>query len=249
MGGVDGRRPTLADHVTDLLFRLEREQAGALDQASQLLWEAVTAGRLVHVGGAGHSIGLVLETFYRAGGLACVNPVWHPALLPLFGGPTSTQLERIPGLGVALVSQAGVRSGDVLVIFSNSGINAVPVDMAIAGRDAGARVVAVVSLDHARSVPSRHPTGQKLPDVADLTIDTGAPLGDASYRTGPDAPPTAPLSTILGAYVWNALLVRLAERAAEAGVALPVWRSANLPGYPDDSTELVGRYRGRVVGL
>lgn len=246
---VDGDAPTFADRVAALLLRLETAQAGALDRAAQLLWEAVTEDRLIHVGGAGHSIALVLETFYRAGGLACVNPVWHPALLPLFGGPTSTQLERIPGLGAALVAQARVQPGDAFVIFSNSGINAVPVDMGIASREAGARVVAIVSLEHARSVASRHPSGQKLPDVADLTIDTGAPLGDAAYRAGPEAPATAPLSTILGAYVWDALLVRLSEWAAREGVVLPVWRSANLPEDPEEWGELLARYRGRVIGL
>lgn len=245
-----GRNPSpFADRVLGLLQRIEREEVGALDGAAQFLWEAVTADRLIHVGGAGHSIALVLETFYRAGGLACVNPIWHPALLPLFGGPASTQLERVPGLGSLLVTQAGVQPGDVLVVFSNSGINAVPVDMAIAGRDAGARVVAVVSLEHARSVASRHPSGRKLPEVADLTIDTRAPLGDAAFRAGPAVPPTAPLSTILGAYVWNALLVRLSERAAREGFALPVWRSANLPEDSQAWGELLAHYRGRVTGL
>jgi uncharacterized phosphosugar-binding protein len=239
----------LLELVIAHLSRVEREQAGVLDQAARLCWEAVRGGGLIHVGGAGHSLALVLETFYRAGGLAAVNPIWHPGLLPLFGGATSTHLERVPGFGRELVARASPRSPDVLVVFSNSGINAVPVDMALAGHDAGIPVVAVVSRDHAAAVASRHPSGRKLPDVADVVVDTGIPPGDAVYQPGGGQPAVAPLSTIVGAYIWDALLVRLSYLARRAGVALPIWESANLPAEGRGGLDLMARFRPRVPAL
>jgi uncharacterized phosphosugar-binding protein len=238
--------------LADVLMRLEAleaRNADALDRTTALIWQALQGEGLVHVTGAGHSTLFALEAFYRAGGLAAVNPIWHPALLPLMGARTSTFAERLSGLGAELVRAARVCQDDVVIIFSSSGVNPVPVELAEAARSAGASVVAVVSLDHSRAVPSRHPAGLRLGDVADVVIDTGAPVGDAGYVASPGARPVAPLSTILGAYVWDALLVRLADCAAVADVELPVWASSNVPGGDESTDEMMSRFVERIQAL
>jgi uncharacterized phosphosugar-binding protein len=233
----------------DHLRQFEDRAGGALDQAADLVLAAVRADRLIHVAGSGHSMAFVLEAFYRAGGLACVNPIWHPGLLPLAGGRVSTLQERVSGLGTALLAAARPQAGDLLFVFSQSGINPVPVELAVAGREAGTTVVAVTSLVHSRAVASRHAAGRRLADVADLVIDTGVPAGDAIHVAEVGAPAVAPLSSLVGIYAWNAIMVRLADRAAAAGVELPVWQSANVPGGDRAAAHLIERFAGRIAAL
>jgi uncharacterized phosphosugar-binding protein len=178
-----------------------------------------------------------------------VNPIWHPGLLPLAGGRVSTLQERVSGLGTALLAAARPQAGDLLFVFSQSGINPVPVELAVAGREAGTTVVAVTSLVHSRAVASRHAAGRRLADVADLVIDTGVPAGDAIHVADVGAPAVAPLSSLVGIYAWNAIIVRLADRAAAAGVELPVWQSANVPGGDRTAAQLVERFAGRIAAL
>lgn len=231
------------------LEAVETQNACSLESATGLIWQALSSDNIIHVVGSGHSTLFVLETFYRAGGLAAVNPVWHPALLPLMGGRTSTFLERVHGFGTELMRSARLCRGDVVVVFSHSGVNPVSVEAAEAARSAGASVIAVLSLAHSESVPTRHSGGLRLADVADVVIDTGSPVGDASYGPRPEMPPVAALSTILGSYIWNALLVRLADRAAAMGVGLPVWTSANVPGGDERSEKVWARFVDRIHAL
>jgi uncharacterized phosphosugar-binding protein len=233
--------------VVALLERLEATNGRILDEVADRVIEVVQNDRIIHVAGTGHSIICVLEAFDRAGGLACVNPIWHPALLPLNGGAISNMTERIPGFGGELVRSAQIGPGDLLFVYSNSGINAVPVEIARDGRKAGAYVVAVVSSSYA-AVPSRQPDGFRLADVADVVVDTGVPLGDAIQLSGAGMEAVAPASTYAGVYVWNSILARVALLAEQSGARLPIWRSANAPGHGPDA-DLVARYASRVRQL
>jgi len=239
----------LTSDVAALLRRISRSNASSLARAVDALYATVVGDGLIHVTGAGHGLILALEAFYRAGGLACVNPIWDPSMLPLNGGRTSTAAERRVGSGSALLAGAGVTAGDCLVVSSQSGINPVPVEIAAGGRDLGAMVIAITSVAHGRSVASRDPSGRRLPDVADVVIDTCTPVGDAAFVVAPSAVPVAPLSTIATCHVWNLLLVAIAARARADGIELPIWRSSNVPGGDSWIVELMSRYADRIAAL
>ena len=121
------------------LERLEPHNADALDRATGLLLGTVIGGGLVHAGGSGHSLAMVLEGFFRAGGLACVHPLYAPQISPLHGAWPATEAERRPGVAEPVLEAAGPRPGDVVVIFSNSGANPYPVELAGAAARAGCR--------------------------------------------------------------------------------------------------------------
>src|SRR6266540_2286399 len=227
------------------LQRLEAHNTAALDTVAGRMLEVIGAGGVLHTAGTGHSVAMVLETFYRAGGLACVRPVFHPGLLPLSGGPASALLERTRGLAALLAGHAAAEPGELGFVFSSSGANPVPVELAQCLRRAGAVVVAVTSLPHLRQAPAR--AGVKLDEVADYLVDILVPPGDACYRRGAVA--TAPLSSLASVYVWNLLLARLLDRAVTAGVELPLWRSANVPGGEAHNAALADRFRTRVPML
>lgn len=228
------------------LERLEEANRDVLDAVAARTFEVVTGDRLIYVGGTGHSMALMLEGFYRAGGLACVQPLYSPALLPLHGGEDSTLIEKTPGLARILVERFHPTAQDIAFIYSNSGVNAVPVELADELHRAGTPVVAVVSLTHLRAAPAR--AGHKIDSVADYVIDTGVPYGDAAYPAG-DGVMTAGLSSLSGVYVWNLLLARLADMALDRGVRLPIFTSSNVEGGAARNAELFRHYRERVHTL
>ena len=227
------------------LERVERHNAAVLDQVAGRALEVIGGGGVLLAAGTGHSMALVLETFYRAGGLACVKPVVHPALLPLAGGFASSLLERTKGLAALLAARADPRPGELAFVFSSSGVNPVPVELAQCLRERGAGLVAVTSLPHLRQAPAR--AGVKLDELADWVIDTMVPPGDAAYPG--EGGTTAPLSSLTSVYLWNLLLARLADRAPAAGVDLPLWRSSNTPGGDAHNATLATRYRPRIPEL
>ncbi len=228
--------------MLDHLRAAEERNAAALDEVAGRVLGVIRDGLRLHVTGTGHSSALVLEAFYRAGGLACVNPITHAGLVPLLGGIASTVLERNGDLARALLATAAPVDGEVAVVFSSSGANPLPVELARGLRDAGVWVVAVSSLPHLRSAPAR--AGVKLDELADVLLDTGVPVGDAAFVAG-DAR-TAPLSSLTSIYLWNLLLAEVAERAATEGLALPLWTSANTTGGDERNADLLAQYRPRI---
>jgi uncharacterized phosphosugar-binding protein len=240
-GAADGFGASMRAH----LERVEAHNAGVIDEAAGRAFEVIGGGGVLLTAGTGHSLVMVMETFYRAGGLACVRPVFHPGLLPLAGGFASSLLERTTGLAAVLAAQADARPGELAFVFSSSGVNPVPVELARCLRAQGVGVVAVTSLPHLRQAPAR--AGVKLDEVADLVVDTLVPPGDAGYYRGGAS--TAPLSSLASVYVWNLILARLLDRAAATGVELPLWRSSNTPGGDAHNATLAQRYRPRIPAL
>ena len=239
---------TFGTQIRSHLAAVEEANETTLDKLAELLLDVVERDGLIYVGGTGHSIALMLETFYRAGGLACVQPLYHASLLPLHGGLESTLCEHAPGLAELIVENYPAGPDDVAFIFSNSGVNAVPVELAEALKRRGTTVVAVVSLTHLRAAPAR--AEHKIDEVADIILDTLVPYGDAAYPLG-DAAGTriAGLSSLTGVFLWDLLLARMADAAAERRIALPVWTSSNVAGGTERNAELFARFRQRVRTL
>jgi uncharacterized phosphosugar-binding protein len=231
--------------VRDHLARIEQHNAVAVAEAAELLLAGTLAGGTVLTAGAGHSLAAVAETFYRAGGLACVRPLYHPELLPLHGAVRSTAAERRAGLAAEVLDAAGLAPHDVLVVFSTSGINPYPVELAAAASSAGCPVVAFTSVEASSRGPRR--AGGTLAQNATVVLDNLVRPGDTSYP--PDAPVTAPMSSIANAFLWNLVLVRLHELAGEQGAELPLWRSSNVDGGDEANAELLSRYQTRVPQL
>jgi uncharacterized phosphosugar-binding protein len=245
---AESARHAFTDEIAALLGRIATLNAEAIESAAAAILATIRADRLVHVGGAGHGLILALESFYRAGGLACIDPIWRPRLLPIAGARASTRAERSTDTGANLAIEAGIEPGDTLVVASQSGVNPVAIDLAATARARGATAIAIVSVAHAASAPSRHPEGWRLPDVADVVIDTCVRPGDASWPSDGDRRPrVAPLSTIASCHAWNLVLVTLVERAG--ALPLPIWSSSNIPGGDQANANLLERYGSRVAAL
>ncbi|MCS7065442.1 MAG: sugar isomerase domain-containing protein, partial [Fimbriimonadales bacterium] len=171
------------DYFQQVLSRLQAvmvSQREAMEQAAQWIADALANDHLIWVFGASHAGILTEELVYRAGGLVPISPIFIPGLTCDVRPITLTStLERLDGYAASAVREVPIQAGDVLIVNSVSGRNAAPVEVALYGKERGARVIALTSLDYSQSVSPRSKTGKRLFEVADLVIDNGAPRGDA----------------------------------------------------------------------
>lgn len=232
--------------VRQKLDEIEQSQEGVIEEAVEAIHRTLQANGLIYLFGTGHSHMLCEEGHYRAGGLAPVCPILSSSLMLHEGAVASTQLERTSGLGPTILSRYRPTDHDLLFIFSNSGVNAVPVETAIAAKNIGMTVIAVVAVDYAAQAQPGA-TGKKLMDVADIVIDNQGPPGDALIAVGDEGLRAGPLSTIAGAFILNAILTEVGYRMAQDDVIhpLPIYISANMPEAPSHNRALVERYRSR----
>ncbi|MFF4966187.1 sugar isomerase domain-containing protein [Streptomyces sp. NPDC001037] len=241
----DQPRKLHAQRVRDLLSDVDDITHDDLGKAADLMLDAVSRGGLIYAAGAGHSLAMVCETFYRAGGLAAVRPLWHPSVLPLSSALGSSIAERKAGLGYDVVNEAAPRKPDVAIVFSTSGSNPYPVEVAIACAGRGVPVIAVTSRQASEKAALR--TSTRLSDHAVVVLDTAVPPGDVIYPR--EGPRTAAVSTIAAAYLWSQLLVELDIQAARSGVKLPRWVSANTDQGDEANASLMEHYSRLVPEL
>ena len=230
--------------VRERLDAIANQQLDAIDRAAAAIVETIEAGGVVFLFGTGHSHMLAEEGHYRAGGLAAVCPVLISSLMLHEGAVTSTKLERTSGLGPAVFSRYRPTAKDILVVFSNSGVNTVPVETALAAKEIGLKVIAVIAGDYAAQV-SVGPAGKKLADVADIVLDNHGVPGDALVPLDNSELRVGPLSTIAGAFILNAVMTEAVWRMNEKGAVPPVYISANIPGANEHNSALVEENRAR----
>jgi uncharacterized phosphosugar-binding protein len=211
-------------------------QGDAIEAASRIFADSIAADRLVHVFGSGHSRMNTEEMFPRIGSYPGFHPVAELAISNHVGvvGPNGLRqamyLEKVPGFGRVILQQFKIHRGDAFLIFSSTGINGVVIEMALLAKAMGLPVVAVTSLAHTRATVSRHPSGRKLADIADITIDNASPPGDAAVDIAGVPYKVGPVSSIGAIAVVNALKARTAELLVARGVVPVVLTSPHFVG-------------------
>jgi uncharacterized phosphosugar-binding protein len=168
------------------------------------------------------------EAFFRAGGLAPINPILDDALIFLYGALESTRSERRTGYAATVLAREDVRAIDVAIVISNSGRNAVPIEMALAMKALGTKVIAITNPRQSDTSPSRHGSGKFLHQIADLVIDNCIPVGDAVLELPGLSQKMGPSSTVAGAAIINAVMIEAAACLQTMGVKVPVISSANV---------------------
>ncbi|MER3474911.1 MAG: hypothetical protein C4335_13015 [Armatimonadota bacterium] len=237
------------DEIRRQLHLVEQTQKEAMERAAQAMADAIQNDHLIYVFGATHAGILAQELFYRAGGLACVSPILPPGLTCDVRPITMTSvLERHSGYAQIFMSEVPLEAGDVLIVHSVSGRNAVAVEVAQYGREKGALVIALTSLTYSKSVAPRAGT-KRLFEVADIVLDNCGVVGDAVVEIPGMRQKVAPTSTVIGAAMLNALVAQTVAILQERGVEPPVFLSANLDGGDAHNARLLERYRGRVLYL
>jgi uncharacterized phosphosugar-binding protein len=242
------------ENVQSKLQAVEKTQADSIRRAGGMIADAYEQDRLIHVyGGGGHTVMMVCEMFFRAGGLANVNPVYGHDISPLCQATKYIQIERQTGYGACLIRYYDVRQGDLLIIFHNIGYNPCTIDAAEEAKARGARIIAISSSDWREKLPRdhhiRHPNKKHLFDYADLAIDDANPYGDADFFVDGFDVPIAPTSTMVDAYIAHRMVIEAVAEMKRRGLEPPVFRSANLPGGDEFNARLLARYKPRVKDL
>jgi len=198
-------------------------QIDSIQKAADWFSETILSDRMVHLFGSGHSRILVEEMWPRYGSFPGFNPIvelsltFHNQVVGANGQRQAMFLENTHGLAEKILRNYDLSKTDSALIASSSGCNVVPIEIAQIFKEKEINVVAIISRNHSEPSESRHKSGKKLQDFADLVLDTGAPIGDAMTQIDGIETPVAPGSTVGGCMLINAIKAEVADRLTKAG--------------------------------
>ena len=217
--------------INDILAETLASEETSMEKAAAALADACEEKRSIFAFGCNHAGLLAFELFYRTGGLTTINPVRIPGLMTDVTPITmSSEIERLEGYGRVILNALPAKLGDVIIIHSVSGRNAVTIDMAQAAREKGLFVIVLTNMNTSTKVTSRHSEGKKLYDFADILLDNHGDYGDAAVLLEGFPQKVAPSSTVVGSAMLNAIVARTCEILIQRGIDPPVFMSGNVDG-------------------
>ena len=246
------------NNARDVMSRIEETQLDKIQDAAKVMADSIEAGRWVHTFGCGHATIPVEEMYPRIGGFVGFHPIVE---LPLtfftritgeMGVHQFVFLERVEGYGVEIMKGYNFDARDTMWLFSHTGINNVNIDVALEAKKRGMKVIAYGSAAAAAGKISRHSTGKTIFDIADIVVDSCAPIIDASVDLKNHQDKVGPVSTMaFVTCVWMTVTT-VAEILADRGVNLFIHPSHNVPGDTTAKQRLdnaLAEYKKRVAGV
>jgi len=221
---------------------VQNEEQDSIEEAAEKIAKSLIEDNLLHVFGSSHSLLLAKEIFYRAGGLVPIDLISEPPLT-LENATQSTFFERLEGYAEEVLQKYPLEEGEVFIDISTSGRNPVPIEMAIGAKERGLDVVAITSMKYTRNVESRHSSGKKLYEIADVVIDNKTEPGDAVIDIEGIPNKMGPTSAAIGAVILHSLTIETAEKMLEKNEEPPVWLAANVPGGDEANKEYISKYK------
>lgn len=236
------------EQVGKMLESVQATQTAGIEAGAHLITESWKQDGMLYVFGCGHSHIIGEDLFYRAGGTASICAMLDSDLMLHGGAVKSSHYEKMTGLAAPIFQRYQLTKRDVLMVVSTSGINSVPIEMAMCAREQGIPVIAIVSMAYQEDV-SRHPSGKKLCEVADIVIDNCVCHGDAAVQLPGTAIYAGPISTISSCYIAQAMVIQADEELLQAGITPPIYVSGNIPGGMERNQNLIERYMPRIKHL
>ncbi|KRM03975.1 sugar isomerase (sis) [Liquorilactobacillus ghanensis DSM 18630] len=232
------------DEITKKLKAVEKDEKDNIFNAAVLLAKTLENQSSTYIFGASHAGILTQEAFYRAGGLITMNPIFGTEIM-LNNRPVTltSKMERLEGYGTDLASTIDFQKNDLLFLHSVSGRNPVTIEMALVARNAGVKIIAITNLKYSKRITSRHSSGKKLYQLADIVIDNHGEIGDAMCKISGYQQKIAPSSTITGSGILNCIVVEACRLLANDGIdELPIFYSANMDGGDELNKKLFYKY-------
>lgn len=232
------------DFLKNKLEEVATHETANIEQAANLVVESCVQGKRFYVFGSGHSHLIAEELYIRAGGLALVKAILPPELMLHEMPNKSTLLERLDGYAAALLDLHKVEAGDTILVVSNSGRNNVPVEMCMEAKKRGLHVIVMCSMKHASQTTSRHSSGKKMYEFADVILDNHGEKGDAAFELDGLDTPVGPTSDFIGIAIAQALLTEVIDQLVKTGMEVPVFKSSNVDGADAFNQKLFDQYYG-----
>lgn len=230
------------NEIDGLIKKVYETNQDKIVELSRVVADNIKNDHIIHTFGTGHSHMIGIELFARAGGLGNVNAILDPDTLTAFGAQRSGAAEKLTGLADVIFDAYKIEKGDIMIISSNSGRNAVPIEMAMRCQKEGIYVIALTNYEQSAATSSRHPSGKKLYEFADCILDNCVPAGDALLNI--DGILTGPGSSISSMLVLNTIVSEAMKLCVAEGVKPPVFQSQNVDGF--DNGAIYSKYTGRV---
>ena len=233
--------------VNKILTKVSIEEKNKMELAAKVMYDSLVKNNLVHVFATGHSHMFCEELCYRSGGLVGINPILEPFLMQHEGAIRSTQLERMTGLATIIFNAINKKEKEPFIIVSNSGINAVPVEMAEIVKANHHPLIVITSVDLSKKSKSRTMNGKKLYELADIVIDNHVPYGDGVFEY--QGTKIGSVSSIIGSFIAQSLVLEVIRLYDENHIIAPIYQSANTIGGDEHNEVLYKKYRNRIRNL
>ena len=231
--------------VKKLIDKVVHKNQDILNKVIDLVSKTIIDDKIIHAFGTGHSHMIGLELFARAGGIANVNAMLDSTVMTSEGARRSAEIERISGFAKVIWDQHKIKKNDIFIVISNSGRNAMPIEMAELAKSNSNKVIAITSINQSSKYPARIKNQKKLYQIADYVIDNCVPSGDSIIPIGKDF--SGAVSSILGCFIVNLMVTESLKIVHKAGKKLPLFYSQNIDGISNE--ELFSKYEKRVKHL
>lgn len=239
------------NQVKTLLDRIVTEDSNELTQAATLLADAIEGDGRIFSWGSTHSSTTMQDIYVRAGGLMVINAIFIPGLEALQTGPfgITSQIERLQGYAEIVLDYTPIRKGDVLIVVSVAGRNAVPIEMAKVAKERGIKVIAVTGYEYSKSVTPRHPGGKNMYAYADVVLDNKAKAGDAILSAEGCLTKFCPVSGITSSAVLQCLIAETIEVLLSRKIIPPVFMAQNVDGGEEFNNKMFEKYKDKIFYL
>lgn len=224
--------------IQEVITSIAAHETESIQKAARTCAETIQNGRAVLLFGAGHSALPAQEAFPRIGSIVGFVQITEPELgfngfVTGKGGQKQMSfLEQTSGFAKVILSNYHLTPQDTLIVFSNSGLNALPVELCALAKDQGLTTISVGSSAHALEYQPKNPLGKRLHEVADIHIDTHVPPGDTLVTLNEDLH-TGGGSTIASMVIMNTIIVETVSLLHEKGIPFHIYPSHNVSSNID----------------
>ena len=218
-----------------------------IEEAAEIIFHSLSNNGFLYAFGTGHGHMPAEELFYRAGGLVRVKPILDSRFMLHDSASTSTLLERDESVAVEIMERYNPNNRDTIILASNSGRNAMPVELALLAKQSGVKTICITCLAQSKNVASRHKSGKKLYEICDVTIDNHGVSGDACVQIGDIT--VSPTSTVTGAAIVQSIVAEVVSISHNKGKILEVFTSSNIDGGDEKNALNLKNYKDFIISL
>jgi uncharacterized phosphosugar-binding protein len=225
--------------IFNLLEKISSNQKEKFFKVAQEFYKTYKKNGMIYIFGTGHSHMLAEEGHFRAGGFAPICPILNSSLMLHEDTIFSSVLERTEGVATNLIKKYNIESKDILIIFTNSGVNQAPLEASYIAKKIKCKTVGVSSESYSK-IAKKSKYKKRLSEVVDYHFDNYGPPGDALIRIKKNLN-VSPFSTIAGSFILNSIISEVAELAKNEN-PFPFYISGNMPNAEKHNNRLMKKY-------